>query len=152
MSQRPGHFGFACRQRESLAKLRDSVRISPQLLVGPPEVQVGLRKVLIQLETLPQFTNGQVVLTRVIETPSHQRAEEEGEWLQIQRLLVLCDGVVHPTHRFKARGIPHVGHSIVWVVIDRQLVLSLCTWPIPVVELLDCAQRRVRFSQRVVDP
>src|SRR5947199_10500711 len=75
MSERPGHFRLASGQRESLMKLRDGVLVSRLLLVRPPKVHMRLREVRVHLETLSEFSDGPVVLTRIIKTSYHNAVD-----------------------------------------------------------------------------
>src|SRR4029453_4584410 len=89
MSESPRNFGPPPRQCQTFLKLADGILILALLLVGPSEVQMGLREVWIELEGLHQFFSCGVVLTRIVETPPHLRADDEGEWLQFLPSLVL---------------------------------------------------------------
>src|SRR5207249_6415251 len=74
------------------------------LLVRPPKVHMRLREVRVHLETLSEFSDGPVVLTRIIKTSSHNGVDNEREWLQLAGLLPFRDGVGHSTYSFQVRA------------------------------------------------
>ena len=115
----------------------------PDLRVGEPGVEIDGRAVLV---------DGLFVPPREVEDESEVGVDGEGQRLEPLRALQFTDGLVEPSPRDQVHAVPVVRRRVAGLDGQGPVEFGLGARPVPVVQHLHQAQRRVGLDQRVVDP
>src|SRR5437870_11884559 len=91
----------ACPRKQSYRLLEggDGLGIPALLLKDQPKPGIGLREILIHLDSLFYLIEGLVVLARVEVMPTQMDVKEDVEWTQFQGALALDQGFFDPPLR-----------------------------------------------------
>src|ERR1700688_288950 len=95
------------------------------------EVKVSVSKIRVDLESLPQLFNRQVVLSRATESISTDRIDDERKGVELLSALDLGQSFLVSAQFRQYFGIPLMGGCIAWVQLDGTPELPLGTWPVP---------------------
>ena len=90
-------------------------------------------------------------LARVVIQPSHAAADGDRGRVEVDRYPALRERRLAPPHRDQKPGMPLPGHGVAGVELERTVEFAAGRRPIPVEDERHPPERRVRFSEGLVE-